>query len=137
MKFLVSMGSDASSSMCSANGMNEETTNMWSELSNVQNSNLLSLAQNTVTNEQVTITNDQIEEHLNDVGTNDFVIINGVILNRANSEIIKCNFDKNEDRIVDNYILDQIELKQQQQQNAMSIQNIILNDASNEVNLKI
>lgn len=137
MKFSVSMGSDASSSMCSANGMNEETTNMWSELSNVQNSNLLSLAQNTVTNEQVTITNDQIEEHLNDVGTNDFVIINGVILNRANSEIIKCNFDKNEDRIVDNYILDQIELKQQQQQNAMSIQNIILNDASNEVNLKI
>lgn len=125
---LVSTASEASSSLCS-NGINEETSNIWSDLNDAQNAHLLTTTQNPMSNDNLE------HELISDIITNDMVIINGIILNHSNSDLIECSFEKSQ--IADSFFIEhQSDPQLQRHQihsSASAIGTAILNDSSNEV----
>lgn len=105
------MGSDASSSMCSANGITEAmTTKIWPKLFDARSPNTISLAPSINSNDGELVNNERVEEELiDDVITNDLVIIDGVVLHRNDLEQHQLNYSNS------------------------NATNVMLNDSSNEV----
>lgn len=133
----VSSTSDGSSSICSANGLNDDAPKpiSWSTISGLTNAHFIQSLQNVVHN----------SDHLNpdlisDVITNDMIIINGADLDQSDNEMIHCNFDKTPSQTtIDSYFADQ-ESQQHHltgaNENVLIESNLstaILNDSSNEV----
>lgn len=108
---IASIGSDASSSICSANGMTEATTaTIWPKLFDARSPNTVSLAHSINSNDEELVTSERVEEEfIDDVITNDFVIIDGIVLHRNDLEQQQLSYSNS---------------------NATSV---MLNDSSNEV----
>lgn len=108
---IASMGSDASSSICSANGITEAmTANIWPKLFDARSPNTISLAHSINSNDEELVTNERVEEEfIDDVITNDLVIIDGIVLHRNDLE------------------------QQQLDYSNSNATNVMLNDSSNEV----
>lgn len=133
----VSSASDGSSSICSNSGINDETKNVWSDIHGINNTHFMQSLQNAVQNERLE------HELINDVITNDLIIINGADLDHSDNDIIRCNFTKSNGQTIDSYFVDQ-HLDQESHQQHLpganesgliesSISAAILNDSSNEV----
>lgn len=94
---------------------------------------------------QNAVQNERLEHELiNDVITNDLVIINSTDLAHSVNDIIRCNFTKSNGQTIDSYFVDQNLDHESQQQHLpganendlieSTISAAILNDSSNEVN---
>lgn len=107
------MGSDASSSICSANGITDVTTaKIWPKLFDARSPNTISLAHSINSNDEDLVTSERVEEEfVDDVITNDLVIIDGIVLHRNDLEQQQLNYSNS------------------------NATNVMLNDSSNEVSL--
>lgn len=132
----MSSASDGSSSICSGGGMNDDSKNMWSEIHGITNTNFMQSLQNSVHHEQLE------HELISDVITNDLVIINASDLDHSENEMIRCNFDKTNSQIIENYFVDQRLDQESQKQHLLGAnENVlvessiasVLNDSSNDV----
>lgn len=127
----MSSASDGSSSMCSGNGITDDTKNMWSEIHGITNSHFMQSLHNSVHQEQLE------HELISDVITNDLVIINGADLDQSSNDMIRCNFDKTS-QTIESYFVDHESHKQHlpgANGNVLiesSITAAILNDSSND-----
>lgn len=130
---IVSSASDGSSSLCSANGITDDTKNMWSEIHGITNAHFMQSLHNSVHQGQLE------HELINDVITNDLVIINGSDLDQSSNDMIRCNFDKTNSQTIESYFVNHESHKQHLPSangNVLiesSITAAILNDSSNEV----
>lgn len=133
----MSSASDGSLSMCSTNGINDETRAIWPEITCVTNAQFIQTLQSAVHNEQMN------QDLISDVITNDMIIIHGADLDQSDNEIIQCNFDKTNSQNINSYFNDQpIDHVQQQPHlsgangNTLTETNIstaMMDDSSNEV----
>lgn len=127
----MSSASDGSSSICSGNGITDDTK-MWSEIHGLTNAHFMQSLHNSVHHEQLE------HELISDVITNDLVIINGTDLDQSSNDMIRCSFDKTS-QTIESYFVDQDSHKQHLPSangNVLvesSITAAILNDSSNEV----
>lgn len=126
--------------MCSASGMNDDTTNVWPDINDEQTVNLLQVHQQQIQN------NTMKQKLINDMIVNDLVVVNGGdVTTQSDAALIRCNFNKASSQIVNSYFLEQSQAAAAAQQqiqrahstNSESICNTavaaILNDSSNEV----
>lgn len=139
------MASDGSSSVSSNNGLNDKTktsASSWTTISGITDAHFVQSLENVVHGEELN------EDIIEDVITNDMIIINGADLDHSDNEMIAhCNFDKtNGQTTIDSYFVDQETQSHQHhirdandriliESNLSNLSNAILNDSSNEVNV--
>lgn len=145
----MSSASDASSSIGSNNDETKTSaSSSWTAgISGITDAQFVRSLQNVVHTEQL----DEEDDIIEDVITNDMIIINGSDLDHSDNEMIgHCNFDKtNGQTTIDSYFVDQsLDQDSQHHQhhipdandsiliesNLSNLSSAILNDSSNEVN---
>lgn len=124
----------------SANGMNDDSINVWADLNDDRSASLLCANQQQIQKKHMK------QQIINDIIVNDLVVVNGgdvTTLSQSDNALIRCNYEKNSSQIVDSYFIEQPQLSTQQQIQhkrlsatdsiGSSAAAVILNDSSNEV----